>query len=126
LEFFNGKKYILIKNISTNIDASNSKSPYNYQINKADVIFFKDHIFLLVTSRFFKQAQPILQISRIGNTEKFPNIWEEVNYISKMKVEDKLRITGFSDRGSLKISYKIFLDFKNKKFDLESYLNESE
>ncbi|GAA5102330.1 hypothetical protein GCM10023210_43240 [Chryseobacterium ginsengisoli] len=125
LEFLNGKDYLLVKNVSTDIDVSISKSIFNH-INKANVIFFKDHIFLLVTSKIFRQAQPILQISRIGNNEKFANIWEEINYISKIKIEDKLRITGFSDRGSLKINYKIFLDFKNKNFDLESYLNESE
>ena len=125
LEFFNEKKYILIKNISTNIDVSKSKSPYHYQINKADVIFFREHIFLLITSKILKQAQPILQISRIGNTEKFADIWEEINYISKSKVSTINGLPLMSQRGSLKINYKIFLDFENKNFNFEQYLNES-
>lgn len=125
LEFLNGQEYFVIKNVIVNIDVASSKSLYNYQINTANVIFFKNHIFLLISSKIFKQAQPILQISRIGNKEKFDNVSEEINYISKLKINNKLRITGFSERGSVKIGYKIFLDFKTTNFDLEQYLNQS-
>lgn len=87
------------------------------------MLSFKTHIFLLINGKIFRQAQPILQISRIGNTEKFKDVWEEINYISKMKVENKLRISGFALRGSFKVDYKIFLDFQNKDFDLENYID---
>ncbi len=40
-----------------------------------------------------------------------------------MKVENKLRISGFALRGSFKVDYKIFLDFQNKDFDLENYID---
>lgn len=122
LDFLNRQDYILIKNIPVNIDSSSSKSLYNYQINYADVIFFQEHIFLLITSKIFKQAQPILQISKIGNNEKFPNVWEEINYVSKLAINTKLRIIGFSERGLVKINYKILLDFTDKNFDLNSIL----
>ncbi|WP_428068758.1 hypothetical protein [Chryseobacterium gambrini] len=123
LEFLKGKEFVCIKNIGIDIDASHSKTFHDYRVNKADVIFFKTHIFLLINGKIFRQAQPILQISRIGNTEKFKDVWEEINYISKMKVENKLRISGFALRGSFKVDYKIFLDFQNKDFDLENYID---
>jgi len=91
-------------------------------MNKADVIFFNEHLFLLITSSLFRQAQPVLQISRIGNHEKFPYVWEEVDYISKTKVEDRIRITGFAMRGTFKINDKIFINLKDTGFDLENYL----
>ncbi|WBV53239.1 hypothetical protein [Chryseobacterium gambrini] len=119
LEFLKGK----IKNIGIDIEALHSNASRSYKVNKTDVIFFKTHIFLLINGKIFRQAQPILQISRIGNTEKFKDVWEEINYISKMKVENKLRINGFALRGSFKVDYKIFLDFQNKDFDLENYIN---
>lgn len=68
LEFLNRKDYVLIQNISTNIEVSSNKFVYN-QVNKANVIFFKDHIFLLTTSKICKIGQPTLQINRIGNNE---------------------------------------------------------
>ncbi|WP_308003866.1 hypothetical protein, partial [uncultured Chryseobacterium sp.] len=123
LEFLKGKKYVCIKNIGIDIEALHSKASRSYKVNKTDVIFFKTHIFLLINGKIFRQAQPILQISRIGNTEKFKDVWEEINYISKMKVENKLRISGFALRGSFKVDYKIFLDFQNKDFDLENYID---
>lgn len=125
LEFLKGKEFVCIKNVKINIDVSHNKTFRDYQVDKADVILFKKHIFLLITGKFFKQAQPIVQISRIGNTEKFKDIWEEINYISKMKVENTLRIVGFALRGAFKVDYKIFLDFENKNFDLEQYLSKS-
>lgn len=123
LKFLIGKEFLCIENVKIDIDVSHNKTFRGYQINKADVIFFRKHIFLLIRGKIFSQAQPILQISRIGNTEKFKDVWEEINYISKMKVENKLRISGFALRGSFKVDYKIFLDFENKDFDLENYIN---
>jgi hypothetical protein len=116
-----GKDFIVIRNTEINIEAS-GRTPYQHQMNKADIIFFNGHLFLLITGRLFRQAQPVLQISRIGNQEKFPYVWEEVNYISKMKVADQLRITGFSMRGTLRINYKIFINLKGTGFDLENDL----
>jgi hypothetical protein len=123
LEFLlNRQDYILIKNIPVNIESSSSKSLYNYQINYTDVVFFQEHIFLLTTSKIFKKAQPILQISKKGNNEKFFNVWEEINYVSKLAINTKLRIIGSSQRGLVKINYKILLDFTDKNFDLNSIL----
>lgn len=123
LKFLIGKEFVCIKNIGKDIEALHSKASRSYKINKTDIIFFKTHIFLLINGKIFRQAQPILQISRIGNTEKFKDVWEEINYISKMKVKNKLRVSGFALRGSFKVDYKIFLDFQNKDFDLENYIN---
>lgn len=121
LAFLKGKDFVIIKNAKIDIDISGGRTSYNYHKNIADVVFFKNHIFLLATSKFLKQAQPILQLSRIGNNEKFSEIWEEIQYISKMKVENKLRITGFSMRGSLRINYKIFVNLENKDFCIQDW-----
>lgn len=122
LKLLKGKDYILIRNTEISIEAS-GKTPYKNHMNKADVIFFGEHLLLLLRSNIFRQALPVLQISRIGNPEKLPYVWEEINFISKMKVGDQFRITGFSMRGSFRIHYKIFINLKNTGFDLESDLN---
>ncbi|AYN02296.1 hypothetical protein [Chryseobacterium sp. 3008163] len=118
LESLSGKKIVKLSDIDTDIDVSSSKSVYNYQINKSTIILLDNHIFLLTRSKIFNIAQPILQISKIGNNENFPCVWEEINYISKQQVDYKIRIKGFSKRGLAKIDYRIILDFTNTKFDL--------
>ena len=45
--------------------------------------------------------------------EKKSKIKEKTG-IQTLKINNKLRITGFSERGSAKIGYKIFLDFVRK------------
>ena len=120
LNYLFKKDFIIIKNIESDIDTSSSKSIYNYQKNKTNVIFFNDHIFLLTKSKIFKIAQPILQISRINNDENFSWIWEEINYISMQNIDKKIRIKGFAKRGLVKIDYKIILDFNKTKFELEN------
>ncbi|GEN74598.1 hypothetical protein [Chryseobacterium hagamense] len=121
LKLFKGKDYILIRNTEISIEAS-GKPPYKNHMNKADVIFSGEYLLLVIRSQIFVQALPVLQISRIGNYEKFPYVWEELGYISKMKVKDQLRITGFSMRGPFRINYKIFINIKNAGFDLENDL----
>lgn len=118
LESLSGKKIVKLSDIDTDIDVSSSKSVCNYQINKSTIILLDNHIFLLTRSKIFNIAQPILQISKIGNNENFPCVWEEINYISKQQVDYKIRIKGFSKRGLAKIDYRIILDFTNTKFDL--------
>jgi len=107
-----------IENLSIDIDVSSSKSIYNYQVNKADIILLDDHIFLLVKSKIFKIAQPILQISRIDNDEKFPYVWEEISYISKQEINQNLFIRGYAQRNSIKITYKIVIGFSQKDMDI--------
>jgi len=109
--FLSGKYLKKIENTFTDIDVSSSKSIYNYQVNKADIILLDDHIFLLAKSRIFKIAQPILQISRIDNDEKFPYVWEEISYISRQEINQNLLIKGYAQRNSIKITYKIVIGF---------------
>lgn len=118
LESLSGKNIIRLNDIDTDIDVSSSKSLYNYQINKSTIILLDNHIFLLTRSKIFNVAQPILQISKIGNNENFPCVWEEINYISKQQVDYKIKIKGFSKRRLTKINYRIILDFTDTKFDL--------
>lgn len=118
LASLSGKGFIKLNSINTDIDISSSNSIYNYQINKSTIILLNDHIFSLIKSKIFKVAQPILQISRIENRENFAYVWEEITYISKQKVDDKIRIKGYSKRGLAKIDYRINLDFSEKKYDL--------
>ncbi|MCW3167352.1 hypothetical protein OMO38_02315 [Chryseobacterium sp. 09-1422] len=118
LASLSGKGFIKLNSINTDIDISSSNSIYNYQINKSTIILLNDHIFLLIKSKIFNVAQPILQISRIENRENFAYIWEKINYISKQKADDKIRIKGYSKRGLAKIDYRIILDFSGKKCDL--------
>lgn len=126
LNFLSGKKIFKIQNVITNIDISSSKSIFNYQVNMATVIVFDEHIFLLIKSKYFKIAQPILEISKISSKEEFPLIWEKIYYVSKQKIGKTIRIKGYSYRNSLKIDYLINLDFSktNTNLDFIEYLNE--
>jgi len=92
----------------------------------ASIIVFDEHIFLLIKSKYFKIAQPILEISKISSKEEFPMIWEKIYYVSKQKIGKTIRIKGYSYRNSLKIDYLINLDFSktNTNLDFIEYLNE--
>lgn len=118
LASLSGNGFIKLNSINIDIDISSSNSIYNYQINKSTIILLNDHVFLLIKSKIFNVAQTILQISRIENKENFAYVWEKINYISKQKVDDKIRIKGYSKRGLAKIDYTIILDFSGKKCDL--------
>ena len=116
LASLSGKEFIKLNDID--IDISSSKSIYNYQINKSTIILLNNHIFLLIKSKIFNVAQPILQISKIENRENFAYVWEEINFISKQQIDYKIRIKGYTKRGLAKINYRIILDFNDKKCDL--------
>ncbi|MFC3157675.1 hypothetical protein SAMN05443633_1049 [Chryseobacterium arachidis] len=110
-EYIKDRKYILLPNIETEIEGY-SKFGSKISYRKADIIFLEDNVFLCTFNK------PIIQLTK--NQDFFPSIYCRYTYDSKIKIKNRLQIKN-SD-GSL----KIYLNFKNKNFDLERYLNESE
>jgi hypothetical protein len=114
-----GKNYKLISKVNMTMESS-AKIAFSYQRNKADVIFLGDEIFLLLFSKPFPQAQPILQIS--NNDKSFSNISKKISFNSKFNLLGKLRIKGNFGQGITSGNYTIFLDFTGKDFDINSIL----
>ncbi|MDR6404438.1 MULTISPECIES: hypothetical protein [Chryseobacterium] len=66
------------------------------------------------------QAQPILQIS--NSDKNFPLISRKTSFDSKFRINGKLRIIGSFGQGITGGKYKIFIDFNNIDFDLNTIL----
>jgi hypothetical protein len=111
--FFNSiknREYTLIKKVETETEGY-SQLGAKIRYTNSDIVFLDDEIFILT----FNKA--ILQLTK--SQEFFPGIYYKYSYESKLKVNDRLEIRN-SD-GSIKVN----LNFKNKNFDLEHYLNKS-
>lgn len=111
--FFNSirnRQYMLIKRVETEVEGY-SRLGSKIRYSNSDIVFLDNEIFILT----FNKA--VLQLTK--SKEFFPDIFYKYSYDSKIKVNDRLEIRN-SD-GSMKVS----LNFKNKNFDLQHYLNES-
>lgn len=108
--FIKYRKYSIVKNVETETE-SYQKIGAKITYRKCDIIFLEDEIFLLS----FNKA--IIQLSK--STDIFPGVMHKFTYYSKRKVKDRLEIANFDK------SFKANLNFKNKDFDLEEYLNKS-
>ncbi|MBW7674572.1 hypothetical protein [Chryseobacterium chendengshani] len=119
LDSLKGKNFTLIKNLNMEMESS-GKLGSSYQFNKSHVVILENEIFLLLFSKPFKQAQPILQIS--NSNIVYDNISKKISFDSKFRVQGKLRIQGTFGKGITSGKYKIFLDFNKSNFDLNSIL----
>ncbi len=119
IQSLKGRGYKIIRKVDMNMESS-AKFGFSYQLNKADVIFLEDEIFLLLFNKPFLQAQPILQISNSDGS--FSNISKKISFNSKFNMRGKLRIKGSFGQGITSGNYTIFLDFKGKDFDINSIL----
>lgn len=119
LNSLKGKNYTFFKKIDMEMESS-TKLSFSYQFNKSDVIILDDQIFLLLFTKPFRGAQPILQVS--NNDEFFPYVSRKIPFDSKFRVNGKLRIMGSFGQGMTIVKYKIFLDFNKTNFDLNSIL----
>lgn len=119
LESLKGRNYTLFKKLDMEMESSSTLS-FSYQFNKADVIILDNEIFLLLFTKPFRGAQPILQIS--NSDENFLYVSRKTPFDSKFMVNGKLRIMGSFRQSKLGVRYKIFLDFNKTDFDLNSIL----
>lgn len=119
LDSLKGENFTLIKNLDMEMESS-AKLGYSYQFNKSDVVILENEIFLLLFNKPLRQAQPILHIS--NSNAIFPGISRKMSFESKFRVQGKLRIKGSFGEGIIKGNFKIFLDFNDKDFDLNSIL----
>jgi hypothetical protein len=119
LRTLKGKNYTLFQKLDMEMESS-TKLSFSYQFNKTDVIILDNEIFLLIFTKPFKQAQPILQIS--NSNEIFPFVSRKIPFDSKFRVNGKLRIMGSFGSDIANGKYKIFIDFNKTDFDLNSIL----
>lgn len=121
--FFNyiqDKDYKIVKNVETDIE-NYSKMEYKFVHKMADIIFLEDEIFILIHHKLILGGE-ILQVGK--KTETFPGILRKLIYTSKSKVQERLELKGYFNRGILNYDFKIALYFKNKDFDINSVLHE--
>ncbi|MEC3876328.1 hypothetical protein [Chryseobacterium salviniae] len=119
LQSLKGKQYMLFKKLDMEME-SVGKLGYRYQFNKADIVILDQEIFILLFTKPFGMAQPILHIS---NSDKvFQHIPKKIRFDSKFRVNGKLRIKGSFGQGFMCAQYKILIDFNKVDFDLNSII----
>lgn len=115
--FLQTKDYILVEKVETDIERY-SKIGNKFFYRKSDIVFFEDEIFIIS----YTYNKPIIQI---GNGEKkFPGVFQKWNYEFKSKINNRLEIKGIYHDSWIDGNYKIYLNLKNKNFDLEGYVNQ--
>jgi hypothetical protein len=119
LQSLKGKQYILFKKLDMEME-SVAKLAYRYQFNKADIVILDQEIFILLFTKPFGMAQPILHIS--NSDEVFQHVPKKIPFDSKFRVNGKLRIKGSFGQGLMHAQYKIFIDFNTVDFDLNSII----
>jgi len=97
-----------------------TKLSYRYEFNKADIVILDQDIFILLFTKLFGMAQPILQIS--NSNDVFQHVQKKFPFDSKFRVNGKLRIKGSLGQGLVGTQYKIFIDFNTVDFDLSSII----
>lgn len=116
--YIQDKKYTIVKNVETDIETY-SKIEYKFFYKLSDIVFLEDEIFIITRSKFIIDGR-ILQIGK--NSDIYPGVFRKFNYHSKIKIDEKLEIKGKFDQVIIKPNFKIVLYFRNKTFDINSFL----
>ncbi|MCS3528884.1 hypothetical protein [Chryseobacterium sp. JUb7] len=115
-KFFNyikNRNYILIDKVETDIERY-SKINTKLLYRKSNIVFLDDEIFILTHNK------STIQIGK--SQEIFPGVFKRFTYQSKRKVNYRLEIKGTFNEVFIEGDYKIYLNLKDKNFDLEEYL----
>lgn len=110
------QKFIQVKNINTEICATNKLSA-SWQLFYSDIILFDDKLLVILRKKIFNMNQPIIQISKNSHTEKLDGVSRIYLLEKNESLGNKIKIKS-SQYLITKTNFEINLDFNEKMDEL--------